>query len=100
MSATAGGWLCDGRGTYMVCMASGRCTQVLLIAESDNQAIPLAQRDDLPESARQLGGATSAQDGPEGMDEDEAIAEVISTLEENGAYVGQTKGGTLIYRNY
>jgi hypothetical protein len=36
----------------------------------------------------------------EGMDEDEAIAEVIATLEENGAYVGKTDGGTLIYRNY
>jgi hypothetical protein len=35
-----------------------------------------------------------------GMDEDEAIAEVIATLEENAAYVGQTKTGTLIYRNY
>lgn len=36
----------------------------------------------------------------EGMDEDEIIAEVIATLEENAAYVGQTKTGTLIYRNY
>ena len=36
----------------------------------------------------------------EGMDEDEAIAEVIATLEENAAYVGKTNTGTIIYRNY
>jgi len=34
------------------------------------------------------------------MDEDEAIAEVIATLEENGAYVGKTDAGAIIYRNY
>lgn len=36
----------------------------------------------------------------EGMDEDEAIEEVIATLEANGAYVGKTNTGTIIYRNY
>jgi hypothetical protein len=36
----------------------------------------------------------------EGMDEDEAIAEVIATLEENAAYVGKTNTGAIIYRNY
>ena len=36
----------------------------------------------------------------EGMDEDEAIAEVIATLEENAAYVGKTSKGDIIYRNY
>ena len=36
----------------------------------------------------------------EGMDEDEAVAEVIATLEENAAYVGKTNTGTIIYRNY
>ena len=36
----------------------------------------------------------------EGMDMDEAIAEVIATLEENCAYVGKTNTGTIIYRNY
>lgn len=51
--------------------------------------------EDSPENIRDQYGIDT-----EGMDEDEAIAEVIATLEENGAYVGKTDGGTLIYRNY
>ena len=51
--------------------------------------------EDSPENIRDQYGIDT-----EGMDEDEAIAEVIDTLEENCAYVGQTKTGTIIYRNY
>lgn len=36
----------------------------------------------------------------EGMDEGEALDEVIATLEANGAFVAQTSAGALIYRNY
>jgi hypothetical protein len=36
----------------------------------------------------------------EGMGEDEIIAEVIATLEENSAFVGKTSKGDIIYRNY
>jgi hypothetical protein len=36
----------------------------------------------------------------EGMDEDEAMTEVIATLEENGAFVGKTDAGAIIHRNY
>ena len=36
----------------------------------------------------------------EGMDEDEAMAEVIATLEANGAFVAKTSKGDIIYRNY
>jgi len=36
----------------------------------------------------------------EGMDEDEVIEEVITTLEANGAYVGKTSTGTIVYRDY
>ena len=50
--------------------------------------------EDSPENIRDQYGIDT-----EGMDEDEAIAEVIATLEENAAYVGQTKTGTIIYRN-
>ena len=46
-----------------------------------------------------------SEDSPEnirdqyGIDGDDE-AEVIATLEDNGAYVGRTSHGTLIYRNY
>ena len=36
----------------------------------------------------------------EGMDEDEAVVEVIATLEANGAFVAKTSKGDIIYRNY
>ena len=36
----------------------------------------------------------------EGMDEGQALDEVIATLEANGAYVGKTDSGGIIYRNY
>jgi hypothetical protein len=36
----------------------------------------------------------------EGMDEDEAVAEVIATLQDNGAFVAKTSKGDIIYRNY
>lgn len=36
----------------------------------------------------------------EGMDEGQALDEVIATLEANGAYVGKTDSGAIIYRNY
>lgn len=36
----------------------------------------------------------------EGMDEGQTLYEVIETLEENNAYVGQTEDGKIIYRNY
>jgi hypothetical protein len=36
----------------------------------------------------------------EGMDEDEAMAEVITTLEANGAFVAKTSKGDIIYRSY
>jgi hypothetical protein len=51
--------------------------------------------EDSPENIRDQYGIDT-----EGMDEDEAIAEVIATLEENAAYVGKTNTGTIIYRNY
>jgi hypothetical protein len=46
-----------------------------------------------------------SEDSPEnirdqyGIDGDDE-AKVIATLEDNGAYVGRTSHGTLIYRNY
>lgn len=36
----------------------------------------------------------------EGMDEGQTLDEVIATLEANGAYVGKTDAGAIIYRNY
>ena len=36
----------------------------------------------------------------EGMDEGQALDEVIATLEANCAYVGKTDSGAIIYRNY
>ena len=36
----------------------------------------------------------------EGMDEGQALDEVIATLEANSAFVGKTDSGAIIYRNY
>jgi len=36
----------------------------------------------------------------EGMTDDQALDEVIETLKENGAFVGQTDSGSIIYQNY
>jgi hypothetical protein len=36
----------------------------------------------------------------EGMDEGQTLDEVIATLEANGAFVGKTDAGAIIYRNY
>ena len=46
-----------------------------------------------------------SEDSPENIRDQYGIngddeAEVIATLEDNGAYVGRTSHGTLIYRNY
>lgn len=51
--------------------------------------------EDSPENIRDQYGIDT-----EGMDEDEAIAEVIATLEANSAFVGKTDSGAIIYRNY
>jgi hypothetical protein len=51
--------------------------------------------EDMPESIAQ-----SYDIDIEGMDEGQALDEVIATLEANGAYVGKTDAGALIYRNY
>lgn len=57
--------------------------------ELDVIAICCDFSEDSPENIRD-------QYGVDGDDE----AEVIATLEDNGAYVGRTSHGTLIYRNY
>lgn len=57
--------------------------------ELDVIAICCDFSEDSPENIRD-------QYGIDGNDE----AEVIATLEDNGAYVGRTSHGTLIYRNY
>lgn len=51
--------------------------------------------EDMPESIAQ-----SYDIDIEGMDEGQVLDEVIATLEANGAYVGKTDAGAIIYRNY
>lgn len=45
-----------------------------------------------------------SEDAPENIADQYGIegdeAEIIATLEENGAYVGKTSDGTIVYRNY
>ena len=36
----------------------------------------------------------------EGMTEGQALDEVIETLKTNGAYIGQTSSGSIVYQNY
>ena len=63
--------------------------------ELDVVSICCDYTEDSPENIRDQYGIDT-----EGMDEDEAIEEVIATLEANGAFVAKTSKGDIIYRNY